>query len=119
MNKQARIKLVSFGFKYGIPKSNYYFDVSFIKNPAREEKWNLFSDTDQKMKLFILNQKYVIEFIDNVIILIELLSKVDQNQIFAFGCSAGRHRSTTIVNTISELLIEKGVHVNVEHRDLE
>jgi UPF0042 nucleotide-binding protein len=115
----AKIKLVSFGFKYGVPRSNYYFDVGFIKNPARENSWDFFCDTSPEMCQFVLEQEQAKEFIDKVVPLIEFLSTIDQNQIFAFGCSAGRHRSTVIVDSIASLLKRKGINVDVEHRDME
>lgn len=112
------IKLMSFGFKYGQPNANFYFDVGFIKNPAREKKWGFFSKLNKEMREFVLAQPFSKKFIDNIVPLIELLNVVDQNQIFAFGCSAGRHRSTIIVETIADILRKKGVNVDVEHRDM-
>ena len=114
----AKIKLISFGFKYGVPRSNYYFDVGFIKNPARQNDWDFFCDTSPEMCMFVLEQDQAREFINRVLPLIEFLSEIDQNQIFAFGCSAGRHRSTVIVDFIADQLKEKGVDVDVEHRDM-
>lgn len=114
-----RVKLLSFGFKYGQPRANYYFDVGFIKNPAREKKWSFFADADDEMSAYVMQQKTAKEFVDKVVPLIELLSQIDQNQVFAFGCSAGRHRSTIIVNTIKGILKIRGIHADVEHRDLD
>jgi len=114
----TKIKLVSFGFKYGHPHANYYFDVGFIKNPAREQQWCFFSDSCDEMVDFVIAQEGTKEFIDKILPLIEYLNDIDQNQIFAFGCSAGRHRSTIIVETIAKILREKGVEVDVKHRDL-
>lgn len=114
----ARVKLISFGFKYGVPRSNYYFDVGFIKNPARQKEWDFFCDSSPEMCQFVLEQDQAKEFIQRVIPLIEFLATIDQNQVFAFGCSAGRHRSTVLVDFIAEVLKGKGVHVDVEHRDM-
>jgi len=113
-----KIKLISFGFKYGHPHANYYFDVGFIKNPAREKQWNFFSEANDDMCEYIMCQKEAKDFIDLIIPLIRFLNTIDQNQIFAFGCSAGRHRSAIIVEAIAEILRKEGVEVNVEHRDL-
>jgi len=111
------IKLMSFGFKYGgPPNANYYFDVGFVKNPAR--KYGFWSDVDEEMTQFVLEQQETRDFIETVIPLIVMLSKVDQRQIFAFGCSAGRHRSTVIVNAVAKRLIDMGMKIDVEHRDL-
>ena len=114
-----KIKLVSFGFKYGQPHSNYYFDVGFIKNPAREKGWTFFSAINDDIRKYIMEQDQAKRFIEMVVPLIELLFEIDQRQIFAFGCSAGRHRSPVIVETIAECLRERGIESNVEHRDLD
>ena len=115
----AKVKLISFGFKYGHPRSNYYFDVSFAKNPARQKQWGFFANADEEMEEFVLEQENVKEFLNKLVPLIITLSKVDQNQVFALGCNAGRHRSVILVNYIKKKLEEKGVEVYVEHRDLE
>ena len=51
---ERRITLVTFGFKYGPPHTNHYFDVSFVKNPARDERWSLFSEPDVAMRAFVM-----------------------------------------------------------------
>jgi len=114
MNK---ITLISFGFKYGQPHANYYFDVGFLKNPARQDKWDFFSDTDGEMKDFLLMQPEALKFLELVEPLIVYLNSIDQNQLFAFGCSGGRHRSPIIVEVLAENLRTRGIQVNVRHRD--
>lgn len=114
----AKIKLMSFGFKYGHPHANYYFDVGFIKNPAREKDWTFFSDADEQMCEYVMCQQDAKGLIELVVPLIKFLDCIDQNQIFAFGCSAGRHRSVIIVDTIAEILRKEGIEVDVKHRDL-
>ena len=34
MHTKEVVELLSFGFKYGAPATNYYFDVTFLSNPA-------------------------------------------------------------------------------------
>ncbi len=116
-NKRVHVTLMSFGFKYGPPNANYYFDVGFLKNPAREEKWGFFSKPDPEMSKYLIEQDQAREFIERVLPLLEYLSGIDQNQIFAFGCSAGRHRSSLIVEEIGKRLKNKGIQVNIVHRD--
>ena len=87
MKNNIRITLMSFGFKYVMPKANYNFDVGFIKNPAREKQWDFFSKTSKEMKEYVLNQTAVKEFLDKIESLLIFLSGIDQEQIFAFGCS--------------------------------
>ena len=110
--------LKSFGFKYGPPRANYYFDVSFIKNPARQENWDLYSKIDNKMKDFVLSQKKTKDFMEKIIPVIEMLDTLDGGVVVAFGCNAGRHRSVILVEEIAKQLEKKGYKINVEHTDL-
>jgi len=113
-----RITLMSFGFKYGAPRANYYFDVGFLKNPSREENWGFFSTPDLTMREFVTSQPQAAQFIKLTVPLLVYLSGIDQNQIVAFGCSAGRHRSSILVEELARQLAKEGVNVNVVHRDL-
>lgn len=114
---QSHVKLISFGFKYGIPNANYYFDVGFIKNPAREAKWDFFSMPDDDMRAFVLLQPSVAEFLKYVVPLIKMLACLDQAQVFAFGCNSGRHRSYILVEEISRQLIDLDISNKVIHRE--
>ena len=116
-SKPINITLMSFGFKYQFPNANYFFDVGFIKNPAREVKWGFFSNVDEEMRQFVLQQPEVVQFMECVVPLIKFLSGIDSNQIFAFGCSAGRHRSPLLVDALARQLRDSGLKVKVVHRD--
>ena len=116
-SKNGKIKLVSFGFKYGLPTANFYFDVSFTKNPARQKQWGMFGKIDKEMIDFVLSQKDVEKFISLVVPVIEYVSTLDSYQIIAFGCNAGRHRSPPVVNEIANRLADQ-IDITVEHRDL-
>ncbi len=114
---EGRIKIMSFGFKYGLPNANHYFDVSFTQNPARQKQWGMFGVVDHEMIEFVLEQKRVSSFIEMVIPLMKLLASVDAYQVVAFGCNSGRHRSPIIANEAARRLAGQ-VPIVVEHRDL-
>lgn len=114
---KAKAKLMSFGFKYGLPNANYYFDVGFLENPARLDKWNFFSAPTEEMRRYVLEQQEAREFLDLVEPLLVYLSTIDQDQVFAFGCSAGRHRSSILVEELSRRLEKAGIETHVYHRD--
>ncbi len=119
MNKRRTrpaITLMSFGFKYGLPNANYYFDVGFVKNPAREEKWDFFSNTTDDMRQYVLKQENTKAFLEKVEPLLVFLSTIDQDQVFAFGCNSGRHRSNVIVDELSRRLKRAGIKTKVIHR---
>lgn len=114
---KSNVILMSFGFKYGMPNANYYFDVGFLKNPARQKDWHFFSEPCDEMREFVLKEKSARGFLERVEPLIVFLSKVDQNQVFAFGCNAGRHRSSILVDELGKRLAKKGIKVKIYHRD--
>lgn len=114
----CNLTIMSFGFKYGGPKANYYFDVGFLKNPARGQ-WGFFSSVNDEMRSFILEQPKAIEFIENMVPLLKFLSKVDQHQVVALGCNAGRHRSRVLAEELAKRMKQAGVQARVFHRDAE
>ena len=115
--EKGRIKIISFGFKYGPPNANHYFDVSFTTNPARQDRWGMFGVVDHEMIEFVLSQPKVKEFIKRVVPLIEFAATVDAYHVVAFGCNSGRHRSPIIANEVARILSKK-IPIVVEHRDL-
>jgi len=112
-----KITIMTFGFKYGLPNANYYFDVSFIKNPARQHNWSLFSSVDDEMSKFILSQKDAQIFIEKILPLIKSLYLFDDDVRIAFGCSSGRHRSVVIANEIERLLQKDSIKTKIIHRE--
>lgn len=113
----ARVTLMSFGFKYGRPNSNYYFDVGFIRNPARDSRWDFFSAPTDEMRQYVLEQEDVQTFLARIEPLLVFLSSIDQQQVFAFGCNSGRHRSPIIVEELVRRLEHAGIETYVVHRD--
>lgn len=112
-----RLTLLSFGFKFGPPPANYYFDVSFLKNPARDEQFNLFSRVTPAMREFVLAQPDCRRFVDAVLPLLRLLLECDGDVRVGFGCNAGRHRSAIVVEEIARRLEADDVTVKVAHRE--
>jgi RNase adaptor protein for sRNA GlmZ degradation len=113
------ITLLSFGFKYRRPPANNYIDVSFIKNPAREKKWGLFSKIDKEMIDFVLNHNTLDEILNKTFELIIFLKEQDDDLRFAFGCSAGRHRSPIFVKLLEKKFMDSKIAVKVKHLELE
>lgn len=105
-----KVKLTSFGFKYGRPECNHFIDVSWIVNPWRNK--------DKNAKDLVLKYDGVESMIN--IIVDYILHIADRDRcIFGVGCSSGRDRSVIIVERIKDLLEKEGVEVEVNHRDRE
>jgi RNase adaptor protein for sRNA GlmZ degradation len=114
---RRRLTLVTFGFKYGPPGTNYYFDVSFLRNPAREQQWSLFDEPSPAMRSFVLDQPQCREFLANVTPLIRTLVECDEDVRIGIGCSAGRHRSRILADELARMLADDGLDVHVVHRE--
>lgn len=116
-SERPRLTLVTFGFKYGAPNANYIFDVSFLRNPAREEHWSLFASLDEGMESFVLEQPECATFLDRLLPLIRVLLGFDDDLRIALGCSSGRHRSRIVAEEIARRLSNEAVDVRVVHRE--
>lgn len=115
--QRTSLTLISFGFKYGPPPANHYFDVSFLKNPARQQGWNLWSQPSIEMRDWVLKQNEAVEFLDAIVPMARFLAKADDGARIALGCSAGRHRSTILTEELARRLRAEGLEINVLHRE--
>ena len=108
----TKVKLVTFGFKYGRPQCNHFIDVSWIPNPFRSP--------DKDPKTLVLKTDGVMSMINMITAYIMHISTKDR-MIFGIGCSAGRDRSPIIANEIKKMLesYEIDMEVELEHRDMD
>ena len=115
---QGRVPLVTFGFKYGPAPANYSFDVSFLRNPARDPRWGLFATADDAgMQQFVLEQPQAEAFLQAVLPLIEVLSRCDDDLRVGLGCNAGRHRSRILAAELQRRLEARGIQTHLIHRE--
>lgn len=117
MSQRRNLTLVTFGFKYGPPNTNYYFDVSFLRNPAREDEWSLFSRPSSEMKSFVLDQPACQLFLDSLVPMIHVLLECDDDVRIGLGCSSGRHRSRILADELRERIESEDVSVRLLHRE--
>jgi UPF0042 nucleotide-binding protein len=111
------ITIVTFGFKYGPPATNYCFDVSFLKNPARESRWSLFDAPSADMRDFVLSQPACQTFLDSLLPMLHCLITLDDDVRIGVGCSSGRHRSVIIADEVKRRLESGGALVRLTHRE--
>lgn len=114
-----RLTLITFGFKYGQPNANYYFDVSFLKNPARENRWGLFARVDDEMRRYLLDEPDCRVFLDAAVPLLRTLVRLDDDCRVGIGCSSGRHRSWIVGEELGRRLQSPDCHVRLIHREKE
>ncbi|MFW5736817.1 MAG: RapZ C-terminal domain-containing protein, partial [Halanaerobium sp.] len=117
--------LISFGFKYGIPRdADLVMDVRFLPNPYYVESLREKTGNDQLVQDYVLKwpvtDKFYNKFFDLIDFLLPEYKKEGKSHLsVAIGCTGGKHRSVTTVNKLKEFLAEKEFKINVEHRDID
>ena len=119
------ISVISFGFKYGIPKdADLVFDVRFMPNPFYYERMRPLTGNDQEVKDFVMETPQAQEFLkklnDLMFFLIpNYISEGKTQLVIGIGCTGGRHRSVTIANALYKSLSRlEGCGVRIDHRDI-
>ena len=121
----VRIRIISFGFKYGLPReADFVFDMRFIKNPFYDKNLKYLNGKNKKVINFVKKQKLFKLFSKNLEISISklLLGFSNEGKAFvtiAFGCTGGIHRSVVSSEDFYKFLnTQKQFDVSIEHRDL-
>ena len=123
-NVGFRINIISFGYKYGIPKeADIVFDLRFLPNPYFENDLRPLSGREEKIQKYILkfeqSKTFLNKLEDFLEFMLPLYSEEGRYRLtIAFGCTGGFHRSVAISEIISQKLREKNYNVQLEHRHL-
>lgn len=118
------ITVMSFGFKYGIPRdSDLVQDVRFLPNPYYDERLRPMTGNDKEIQDFVMNCKEASEFIekfmDMIVFLVPNYIKEGKNQlVISIGCTGGKHRSVTIANEVYQRLQKLPYTARILHRDI-
>lgn len=119
------ISIVSFGFKYGIPKdADLVFDVRFLPNPYYDPKLRQFTGNDEVVQEFVMQFDEAKEFLNKVTDFLEFLipnyiKEGKNGLVVGIGCTGGKHRSVTLANGIYKELKSLPYSERIEHRDIE
>ena len=122
--KQMQIRLVSFGFKHGLPTDvDLVMDCRFLPNPYWVKGLKELTGMDNAVREFILSEPIAQKFLVKLTELLELLLPAYQEEgksylSLAVGCTGGQHRSVTIVNELETVLAELNYPAKASHRDL-
>jgi len=118
------IKIVSFGFKYGIPHdADVIIDVRFLPNPYFVSELKALDGETQQVKNYVLEKKESRIFLDKYIDLLDYLIPLYEKEgkaylTLAVGCTGGRHRSVVIARTIYEHINASELQIEMTHRDI-
>ncbi len=124
-SRSTVISLVSFGFRYGTPRSvELLFDMRFLPNPYFEADLRALSGREKAVSDYVLESDRGREFLAR---LKEFLAYVlplydDEGKAYVtigIGCTGGRHRSVAMTEALGAWLAEIDREVNVSHRDVE
>jgi RNase adapter protein RapZ len=119
------VSLVSFGFKYGLPyDADLVFDVRFLPNPHFVEGLRALDGRDAPAAKFVLSHDESRELLARLEDLVRFLLPLYQREgkaylTIAIGCTGGRHRSVTLVESLRNHLEGLGYSPIVRHRDLD
>jgi UPF0042 nucleotide-binding protein len=120
-----RIKVVSFGFKHGVPRdADLVMDVRFLPNPHWVDELRPFSGRDEPVRDYVLGQPATRPFLEAFQGLLDVVipGYVEEGKRYltiAIGCTGGKHRSVAISDSIGDYIGRTtDVPVTVDHRDL-
>ncbi len=121
---EMQISVVSFGFKYGIPKdTDLVMDVRFLPNPYYVKELKEKTGLDKEVQDYILSFKQTREFADKFTDLIKYLipQYIKEGKSYltiAMGCTGGKHRSVFMAHQLAQALRQQGLSASEFHRDI-
>ena len=118
-----KIKIQSFGRKYGPIEADIILDARCMENPFWVESLRPLSGRDEPVQKFILsNEKsriYLEKLGELLLLHAEMAEKRGRHQLtIAAGCTGGRHRSVMMAEYLAKILSET-YEVELIHRDIE
>ncbi len=118
------ITVMSFGFKYGIPRdSDLVYDVRFLPNPYYDLSLRPLTGNDEAVVNVVSDCDEYKEFMDKLSDMVKFLLPFYKREgksqlVISIGCTGGKHRSVTVVNELSNRLKELPYTVRSFHRDI-
>ncbi|MFQ5574082.1 MAG: RNase adapter RapZ [Terriglobia bacterium] len=122
--KGVLITVVSFGFKYGLPRdADLTIDVRFLPNPNYVPEFQDLSGQDQQVKDYVLDRTETKKFLTKYHGLLGYLlpfyvAEGKTHLTVAMGCTGGMHRSVALAEETGRFLKNGGYNVIVRHRDI-
>ncbi len=119
-----RISLMSFGYKHGLPvDADIVVDCRFLPNPHWVQELRPMSGLDAPVREYVLGQSSAKEFLDRYVDLFGLVAAgyIREGKSYAtlaVGCTGGKHRSVAMTEELSGRLRQRGIEVQVTHRDV-
>ena len=121
---RLHIRVVSFGFKYGIPvDADYLADMRFLPNPHWIPELRAHTGRDSDVADYVRSRPGASEFLDAYLPVLTGVGAgyVREGKRFmrvAIGCTGGKHRSVAMTEEIARRLVAAGFEAKAMHRDL-
>lgn len=118
------LEVMSFGYKNGIPaEADFVLDTRFLPNPFYVKSLKQLSGNNKKVRRYVMRSELSRRFLKSVSDMIDATIPAFMNEgkyhlVIAFGCTGGQHRSVTMANELSDILIKSGRTVRTLHRDI-
>mmetsp|Transcript_49188 Transcript_49188/g.100434 ORF Transcript_49188/g.100434 Transcript_49188/m.100434 type:complete len:235 (-) Transcript_49188:43-747(-) len=126
MNAVPEVTVSSFSFKTGLPSANVVLDVRFLPDPRHLEEYNpKITGKHCDVEQYIRSHNCFEPFFNVLKQKVDAVLQDGQARglpriWFAFGCTAGRHRSVFVAEYLSRWLRDYYhlTKITVKHRDL-
>ena len=121
---QLIVNLISFGFKYGVPRDcNFVYDVRSLPNPYFVPALRQYNGTQQVIQEYLFAQPEVQEYWRRLLDFFQYtIGQAHQEGRFfitiAVGCTGGRHRSVAFIHELAQQKLDT-VTFMVKHRDID
>ncbi|MDF9715238.1 RNase adapter RapZ [Nocardioides sp. ChNu-153] len=121
---RLKVRVVSFGFKYGIPvDADYVADMRFLPNPHWVPELRPLTGQDPDVATYVKERPGAELFLEQFVPLLQTvaegyLAEGKRFMTVAVGCTGGKHRSVAMSEEIAARLREHGYEVRATHRDL-
>ncbi len=118
------INLISFGYKYGVPKeADLVYDMRFLPNPYFIEDLKPQTGLDPRVVNYIFQDETFKDYRDKFLEHLKFTLPYYENEgryrlCLALGCTGGQHRSVAMAEILNKALIQAGYAVILEHRHL-
>jgi UPF0042 nucleotide-binding protein len=119
-----KVNVVSFGYKYGLPvDADLVVDCRFLPNPHWVPELRPMNGLDTPVREYVLSQPGAKEFLDAYeevfgVVAAGYTREGKSYATLAVGCTGGKHRSVAVSEQLGARLRERGMEVQVSHRDV-
>ncbi len=122
-DKSMQIRIISFGFKYGLPPhADLVFDVRFLPNPHYVEHLKTLTGDDPQVHEYLWQWNETARYFQKLNELLDFsipfyVKEGKTSLVIAIGCTGGKHRSVVMGEDLGKYLGSR-YNLAVEHRDI-